>query len=69
MCGIAGCFGIQDKETINKMLDTLGHRGPNDRGMHSTGHHVMGHTRLSIVDVARGHQPLLADNDHKAAVA
>ncbi|MFC1816823.1 asparagine synthase B [Thermodesulfobacteriota bacterium] len=69
MCGIAGCFGIQDKETINKMLDTLGHRGPNDRGLHSTDHHVMGHTRLSIVDVAKGHQPLLADNDSMAISA
>ena len=69
MCGIAGCFGIQDEETINKMLDTLGHRGPNDRGLHATGRHVMGHTRLSIVDVARGHQPLLADNDRLAIIA
>jgi asparagine synthase (glutamine-hydrolysing) len=69
MCGIAGCFGIQDKTTINKMLDTLGHRGPNDRGLHTTEHHVLGHTRLSIVDVAKGHQPILADNDRKVIIA
>jgi asparagine synthase (glutamine-hydrolysing) len=61
MCGIAGCFGIKDEKTINKMLDALGHRGPNDRGIHSFGNKaVFGHTRLSIVDVAKGHQPLLA---------
>jgi asparagine synthetase B (glutamine-hydrolysing) len=35
MCGIAGCFGIKDIETINRMLDALTHRGPNDRGIHS----------------------------------
>jgi asparagine synthase (glutamine-hydrolysing) len=63
MCGIAGCFGTKDEKTINKMLDALGHRGPNDRGIHSFGNKaVFGHTRLSIVDVAKGHQPLLAED-------
>jgi asparagine synthase (glutamine-hydrolysing) len=61
MCGIAGCFGTRDTETINKMLDALPHRGPNDRGIHTFNHTVFGHTRLSIVDVARGHQPILAN--------
>jgi asparagine synthase (glutamine-hydrolysing) len=61
MCGIAGCFGTRDTETINKMLDALPHRGPNDRGIHTFNHIVFGHTRLSIVDVARGHQPILAN--------
>ncbi len=60
MCGLAGCFGVRDEATINRMLDALGHRGPNDRGMHSCGNAVLGHTRLSIVDVAGGHQPILA---------
>lgn len=59
MCGIAGCFGSQDKETINRMLDALPHRGPDDRGLHVNGKLVLGHTRLSIVDVAHGHQPIL----------
>ena len=31
MCGIAGCIGAKDEKTINKMLDALPHRGPNDR--------------------------------------
>ncbi len=63
MCGIAGCFGTRDEKTIDKMLDALGHRGPNDRGIHSFGNNaVFGHTRLSIVDVANGHQPLLAED-------
>ncbi len=63
MCGLAGCFGTKDKKTIDKMLDALEHRGPNDRGIHSFGNKaVFGHTRLSIVDVAKGHQPILAEN-------
>ncbi|MFO8011390.1 MAG: asparagine synthase B [Dehalococcoidia bacterium] len=62
MCGIAGCFGIEDVETINRMLDALPHRGPDDRGIHVFNNAVFGHTRLSIVDVAKGHQPILADD-------
>ncbi len=59
MCGIAGCLGRRDEQTINRMLDAMTHRGPNDRGIHLHGDHVFGHTRLSIVDVAGGHQPIL----------
>jgi len=62
MCGIAGCFGRQDVDTVGRMLDALPHRGPDDRGIHTFNGTVFGHTRLSIVDVARGHQPILADN-------
>jgi asparagine synthase (glutamine-hydrolysing) len=61
MCGIAGCIGINDTKTIELMLDALPHRGPDDRGIHAYGPFVFGHTRLSIVDVAKGHQPILAD--------
>ncbi|MGD8543300.1 MAG: asparagine synthase B [Desulfobacteraceae bacterium] len=61
MCGIAGCFGTKDVDTINRMLDALPHRGPDDRGIHTHGRTVFGHTRLSIVDVAKGHQPILAE--------
>ncbi len=69
MCGIAGCFGTKDEKTVNKMLDTLGHRGPNDRGLHSGDSFVLGQTRLSIVDVANGHQPILACNGKKAVIS
>ncbi|MFO7772883.1 MAG: asparagine synthase B [Dehalococcoidia bacterium] len=61
MCGIAGCFGVRDTKTINRMLDALPHRGPNDRGIHTFNNTVFGHTRLSIIDVARGHQPILTN--------
>jgi asparagine synthase (glutamine-hydrolysing) len=61
MCGIAGSIGLRDVETVERMLDALPHRGPNDRGIHINGDAVFGHTRLSIVDVAGGHQPILAN--------
>lgn len=68
MCGIAGCFGAKDKKTINRMLGALQHRGPNDRGIHINGKSVLGQTRLSIVDVAHGHQPILTDSGRKGIV-
>jgi asparagine synthase (glutamine-hydrolysing) len=43
------------------MLDALPHRGPDDRGIHTFNSTVFGHTRLSIVDVAKGHQPILTN--------
>ena len=67
MCGIAGCFGIKDIGTINRMLDALPHRGPDDRGVHVFENTVFGHTRLSIVDVLKGHQPILA-NDGRTGI-
>ncbi len=68
MCGIAGCFGTRDTKTINRMLDALPHRGPDDRGIYEHTNGVLGHTRLSIVDVARGHQPILADDGQRGIV-
>jgi asparagine synthase (glutamine-hydrolysing) len=69
MCGIAGCIGAQDEITVNLMLDALVHRGPNDRGLHSREKMIFGHTRLSIVDVAHGHQPILNADGSKGLIA
>ncbi|MCD6453453.1 MAG: asparagine synthase B [Dehalococcoidales bacterium] len=68
MCGIAGCWGIQDTKTINLMLDAMTHRGPDDRGIHIASGSVFGHTRLSIVDVATGHQPILTNSDRSGII-
>jgi len=69
MCGIAGCIGAQDERTVNLMLDALVHRGPNDRGLHSREKMIFGHTRLSIVDVAHGHQPILNADGSRGLIA
>ena len=68
MCGIAGCFGPKDVKTINRMLDALTHRGPNDRGIQVLRTSVFGHTSLSIDDVSGGHQPILADNGNAGII-
>ncbi|RQD75893.1 MAG: asparagine synthase B, partial [Candidatus Syntrophonatronum acetioxidans] len=68
MCGIAGCFGVKDTETISKMLDALPHRGPDDRDMYTYNNTVFGHTRLSIVDVKKGRQPILDRSGQKGII-
>ncbi len=68
MCGIAGCVGTADQQIIEKMLDALGHRGPDDRGIHVTDTMVLGHTRLSIVDVAHGRQPLITEDGRQGLI-
>ena len=50
------------------MLDALHHRGPNDRGIHEFPNGVFGHTRLSIVDVAGGHQPMVRNEGRSGIV-
>src|SRR4051794_9851782 len=65
MCGIAGEYllgssGAVDPENIGPMLSVLGHRGPDDWGyyMDERRRAMLLHRRLSIVDLAGGHQPL-----------
>jgi asparagine synthase (glutamine-hydrolysing) len=43
------------------MIDTLRHRGPDDRGVFTDGAAGLGAARLSIIDVAGGHQPISID--------
>ena len=62
MCGIAG-FNWANKEAIEKMADTMRHRGPDDRGVYLDTNVSLGHTRLSILDLSpKGHQPMEFEN-------
>jgi asparagine synthase (glutamine-hydrolysing) len=64
MCGICGIaypdceVGIVDHSRLLRMTESLGHRGPDDSGVFLTPGVGLGHRRLSIVDVAGGHQPM-----------
>ena len=63
MCGICGFFepvskAIADRGMVKAMADTLTHRGPDDGGYYCGPGVGLGHRRLSIIDVAGGHQPL-----------
>lgn len=58
MCGIAGIFGRHDTATVERMLETLRHRGPDDGYVLSGEEFTLGARRLSIIDVEGGRQPL-----------
>jgi asparagine synthase (glutamine-hydrolysing) len=47
-----------DPETAARMMRRLAHRGPDDDGLVEVAGNVLGHRRLSIVDVEGGRQPL-----------
>jgi asparagine synthase (glutamine-hydrolysing) len=67
MCGIAGAFqhegreGI-DRHTLSNMLESIHHRGPDDRGLLLCRGLGMGMQRLSIIDLAGGKQPISNEN-------
>ncbi len=59
MCGIAGVWGGTDKTSVEDMIGKQAHRGPDGRGVHVQDNRgVLGHVRLSIIDPARGNQPM-----------
>lgn len=58
MCGIFGTVGTIDKSLLVKMAETLKHRGPDDVGFFFDDGIGLGNTRLSIIDVKGGHQPV-----------
>jgi asparagine synthase (glutamine-hydrolysing) len=58
MCGIAGVFNKQDPEAVERMLGKIRHRGPDGQGIKNLQNGTLGHTRLAIIDVERGHQPM-----------
>ena len=65
MCGIVAEHGGSDPDALERMLERLAHRGPDDRGTVQVDGSWLGHRRLSIVDVAGGKQPLRT-MDHDA---
>jgi asparagine synthase (glutamine-hydrolysing) len=64
MCGINGIALSSrssrtiSRELVEQMRDIITHRGPDDEGIFIDGNIGLGHRRLSIVDVAAGHQPM-----------
>jgi asparagine synthase (glutamine-hydrolysing) len=63
MCGISGIFEFErhdpiSPELVRRMTDTIIHRGPDDDGVYVGPGIGLGFRRLSIIDVAGGHQPI-----------
>ncbi len=62
MCGIAGILHPDTdryKPVVQRMIGSLAHRGPDDEGVWTSDNIVLGHRRLSIIDLSEtGHQPM-----------
>lgn len=64
MCGITGYLNLNghpvnpDETTLSRMLKTIVHRGPDDEGSLIMGPAALGMTRLSIIDIKTGRQPI-----------
>ncbi len=68
MCGIAGIMQFRrdagvNRDTLRQMCSVMAHRGPDDDGFYVHGNVGLGMRRLSIVDLATGHQPISNEDE------
>lgn len=64
MCGFTGFVSnsTPDATALKAMADTIRHRGPDDEGYFTDEHCGIAHRRLSIIDLANGHQPMVSED-------
>jgi asparagine synthase (glutamine-hydrolysing) len=67
MCGICGILTVDsgfipERRLLERMRDSIAHRGPDGSGLHLAPGVGLGHRRLSIVDVAHGQQPMYSED-------
>ncbi len=58
MCGIAGAVGPEKDQIVERMTAALVHSGPDGQGFHHDPSISLGHSRLSIIDLEGGAQPM-----------
>jgi asparagine synthase (glutamine-hydrolysing) len=58
MCGIFGLVGTPWRNSAPAALDSLRSRGPDDSALLDLGDAILGHTRLAVVDLVSGQQPM-----------
>ena len=70
MCGICGIIDPKshfsnDKrmDLLQRMNEALWHRGPDEAGTYHADHYSLGMRRLSIIDLAKGQQPIFNENN------
>jgi asparagine synthase (glutamine-hydrolysing) len=73
MCGICGYLAKDprtpaDQARLGVMLRAIRHRGPDDAGTYLDSHVALGQARLSIIDLAGGHQPVFNEDGTKCII-
>jgi asparagine synthase (glutamine-hydrolysing) len=73
MCGIAGVYYFKKGKSaaaddLKRMTDQMVHRGPDDEGFFQDSQMGLGMRRLSIIDLAGGHQPIATPDQNKVIV-
>lgn len=68
MCGICGFLESEGKQeskraSIERMCQIIAHRGPDDEGHYLDANAALGMRRLSIIDLAHGHQPICNEDE------
>lgn len=68
MCGIAGILNIKEqqkptRDILSRMIHELKHRGPDGEGFYTDGLVGLAHSRLSIIDLEGGKQPIHNENE------
>ncbi|MGB5080855.1 MAG: asparagine synthase (glutamine-hydrolyzing) [Burkholderiales bacterium] len=58
MCGIFGLINTPWRESAQAALDSLRSRGPDDSALLDLGDAILGHTRLAVIDLVSGQQPM-----------
>ena len=64
MCGIAGIFQRHhdNSSLMDRMLNIIEHRGPDNKTVYSHNDFTLGHRRLSIIDLSTGQQPVFNED-------
>jgi asparagine synthase (glutamine-hydrolysing) len=66
MCGISGLINLKgapvERDVLNGMIRTLGYRGPDASAVVTDNDVGLAHARLSIIDIAGGHQPMTVED-------
>lgn len=71
MCSILGIINFKDttlgvaQEVLNKMNETMGHRGPDQNGFFRNNYVCFSHNRLSVIDLENGLQPMTVTYEGK----
>lgn len=72
MCGICGAINLDNPDDamslVRRMTPTMTHRGPDDEGFFKSGPVALGMRRLSIIDLAGGHQPIFNEDGTVAVI-